>query len=120
MTNSGFRFLPRYRLKKPIEFKRVFDERCSAADDRIVVYSAENRLEHPRIGLSVSRKVGGAVERNRWKRLLREAFRLSIADLPVGIDLVVIPRPACRPRLVELQESLIEVSRRAAKRRNRR
>jgi ribonuclease P protein component len=120
MTISSFRFLPRYRLKKPTEFKRVYDQRCSAADDRIVVYIAENGLDHPRIGLSVSRKVGGAVERNRWKRLLREAFRLSIANLPVGLDMVVIPRPTYRPQLVELQQSLVEVSRRAARRRNRR
>jgi ribonuclease P protein component len=46
-----------------------------------------------RLGLSVSRKVGGAVRRNRFKRLLREAFRAVQQDLPAGMDLVVVARP---------------------------
>lgn len=119
MTISSFRFLPKFRLKRPAEFKRVFDQRRNASDDRIVVYAAENDLEHPRLGLSVSRKVGGAVQRNRWKRLLREAFRLNAGKLPMGFDLVIVPRPGFEPELSALQESLVSVARRAAKRRPR-
>jgi ribonuclease P protein component len=51
----------------------------------------------PRLGLSVSRKVGGAVERNRVKRLLREAFTVESARLPDGTDAVVVARPDARP-----------------------
>jgi ribonuclease P protein component len=86
-----------------------------ASDDTLVVHSCENELGHPRLGLSVSRKVGGAVVRNRWKRLLREAFRLRRPDLPQGVDLVVVPRAGTLTDLSAITESLVGVSRRAAR-----
>ncbi len=119
MMASRFRFLPALRLKRPAEFKRVFEARRTASDERIVVYAAENGLEHPRLGLSVSRKVGGAVKRNRWKRLLREAFRLNVARLPTGVDLVIVPRSNYEPELAPLAQSLIQLAHRATKRRRR-
>lgn len=111
----SFRFRPEYRVRRSGDFQKAFRRRCSVADGRIVVYAIANGLDCARLGLSVSRKVGGAVVRNRWKRLLRESFRLSRQRLPAGIDLIVIPRPGVEPALRPLCESLVRLGDRLAK-----
>ena len=69
--------------------------------------------------MSVSRKVGGAVVRNKIRRLYREAFRLTKADLPTGMDLILIPRGPRVPELTDLMESVRNLIPLAAKRLNR-
>jgi ribonuclease P protein component len=104
------------RLLKSDQFDRVFAQKCSASDAKLIVYAAANDVEHSRLGLVVSRKVGNAVARNRWKRLIREAFRLMRAELPTGVDLVVLPKTGAEPELEALQNSLTQLARKTAKR----
>jgi ribonuclease P protein component len=84
------------RLSSPAAFRSVFSTGRSYAHGAVVLYVAKRATGGgpARAGFVVSRKVGGAVARNRAKRLLREALRLEGRDLPDGLDLVVVARPS--------------------------
>jgi ribonuclease P protein component len=111
---SDQRFLKKYRIRRNADFRKVFRRRRSASDEVIVVHVCENDLPHARLGAAVSKKVGNAVCRNRWKRMFRETFRITREGLPVGVDLVVVPRRGIKPDLSQLLKSLPSVARRAA------
>ncbi len=105
------------RIRRQFDFDRVFAARSSAADRVLVVRCCPNGLDRARLGLSVSRKVGGAVVRNRWKRLIREAFRHQRDRMPGGFDYVVLPRRGATPDFRSISNSLPSLARKIAKHR---
>ena len=114
------RFPKSFRLRSTDQFQSVFAARCSVADDTLILFATANKLPHCRLGLSVSKKVGNAVVRNRWKRLIREAFRTSHAKLPAGLDIVVLPQRNVDVRTVNhleqsFQRLVLKIERRIEK-----
>jgi ribonuclease P protein component len=94
------------------DYRLIYRAGLKLNSERFVLFGRENNLEHSRLGITVSRKVGGAVARNRVKRLFREIFRTSAADLPNRFDLVVNARRACvDASLGELRDEFIAAMR---------
>ena len=99
--------LPRsHRLAHAKQFDAVYAAKVRETRGPLTVFALPNDLGHPRLGLSVPRRVGTAPKRNRIKRLLREAFRLSQHDWPRGYDLVINVRPHETAMLADYQRML--------------
>lgn len=85
-----------YRLRKRKDFSRVYHKGKSVANRQLVLYFLPNDLPHFRLGISVSKKIGRAVLRNRLKRLVREAVRSLQEEVKPGHDLIFIVRMGAR------------------------
>jgi ribonuclease P protein component len=111
-TRGCLRLGPASRLHGKRAFSRVFEGRGGRKHlGPVTVYLRPNEAGRPRLGLSVSRRVGKAVTRNRIKRLIREAFRLGQHDWHGAYDLVVVVRPHEPLELAEYQRLWAELIR---------
>ncbi len=79
-------------LKKTSDFSRVYKKKNSKVNSLLVLYLIDNRRDYNRIGISVSRKVGKSVVRNRVKRFIKEAYRKHVDNVKSGYDLVFVSR----------------------------
>ena len=103
---KNYGFPKSHRLRNGAEFRAVYDTAVKKNQGPITVFAKPNALAHPRLGLSVPKRVGSSPRRNRIKRLLRESFRLCQHDWPTGYDIVVVVRPHEPATLAEYQRML--------------
>lgn len=90
MRDQGFPATLRVRKRR--DFQRVYDEGYKVVTPEFALFAHSNHLEHSRLGVTASRRIGKAVRRNRARRLVREAFRIHRAQMPPGFDYVVVVR----------------------------
>lgn len=97
-----------FRIKKNIEFQHTFKHGKSFANRQLVIYYVKKtNQDHFRIGLSVGKKIGNAVARNRIKRYLRQAFQELEKDISTTCDIVIIARqPTKQMEYAEIKKSL--------------
>lgn len=106
MRVTSYEFTADQRVKSSDDFRRCYNSGQRAGDGHLLVFASPNQLPCSRLGVSVSKKHGNAVARNRKKRLLREAFRLLQHELPTGLDFVLVPRQRADSSLSNFQKSL--------------
>ncbi|HEV8199840.1 MAG TPA: ribonuclease P protein component [Candidatus Polarisedimenticolia bacterium] len=87
------RFRPQDRIRKRSEYQALYESARRIPSKSFVLFVRKNDLGHPRLGITVSRRIGGAVQRNRAKRLMREIFRRHKGELQ-DVDIVVNGRAA--------------------------
>jgi ribonuclease P protein component len=105
----------KFRLRKSEDFQEVIQKGFSVANRQFVIYTLTKKEEEPlRIGISVSKKIGNAVTRNRVKRLIREVIRQNLEQITWRGDFVVIARtPTAEMDFAEVSVSLVRCLKKA-------
>jgi len=112
---ASARFRRSQRIRGDVQFERIRRQGAAAGDGVLFVRALPGGRAGTRLGLAVGRAAGPAVERSRLRRMIREAFRSSGAELPAGLDLLVAPRPgAGSASLARLRGSLLALAGRVA------
>lgn len=98
------------RIKKNSQFKYIYNRGKSFADPNLVLYIVRNNKNTLRLGITVSKKIGNAVIRNRVKRLIRESFRLSRHRFKYGYDIIFVARGLSRQGIYKnIEKSVINL-----------
>lgn len=116
-TRTNQKFRKSERLKYKSDFEKAYAARQSASDERLTVYVRSNDLQHSRLGLSVSGKVGNAVLRNLIRRRIKEAYRKNKSGFPTGWDIVCVVKPGNSASVAAYAQSLQQLIPKAASRR---
>ena len=98
---SGESFPKEFRLRRAVDFKKVYEHGDKRTSRSFVVFALKNGLSETRFGMTAPRKIGKAHERNRIKRRVREILRTSRTSIPTGFDFVVNPRRSVMERSFE-------------------
>lgn len=102
----------KYRLRKNIEFKRVYNKGKNYWNRNLTLYVKKNGLEETRLGITITKKIGNAVVRNKIKRRVKEIYRLNKHRVKNGYDLIFIPKKnVVDLSYKELERSIIHILR---------
>ena len=104
MSDHSFR--KARRVIRPADYSRILKDGSCVADGTLVLFALPNDRTDSRLGITVPKRTGNAVQRNRWKRLIRESFRTQPESIPKGFDLVIRPKKGASPDWVSIQQSV--------------
>ena len=111
-------FTKSQRVLSSLRFGEILRRGTCVADGVLVLCALPTQPDHPpRLGVTIPKKTGSAVIRNRWKRLIRESFRTQQDQFPAGFDFIVRPKKGAEPSWQEIQRSIPRLARRATQRR---
>ena len=115
-TVKPFGFPSEHRIRSQQDFDAIYAAKQRAGDQNLLLFAIRNELPCTRLGVSVSKRNGNAIQRERKKGQLREAFRLIRSQLPAGLDLIAIPRADLEGDLKGYQKSLKYLSQKLKRR----